>query len=233
MIVYPASEVPQGSMEWFALHVGIPSAGGYDKILTPKTRQLSKSVADYRNRLLADWLLGARPEDVQNAWMQRGHALEARARAWYTWEHGKAVEEVGFVMRDDRLTGCSPDGMVGDDGIIEIKCLSAANHIGYLLDPVDDYMTQVHGQLWVTGRKWCDRITYNPALPSVVRRIERDEAYIADLAAAVETFLVSLVAARERLIAMGIKPGGHRCPDTEIDRRICRCPTCQRQRSVA
>jgi len=209
VIVYDANSDPpcaQGDDTWFALHCGIPSAGGFDRIMTPKTRKLSASSIDYRNRLLADWLLGSRPDDVVSAWMARGKDLEARARAAYEWDHA-AVQEVGFILRDDRMVGCSPDGLVGDDGLIEIKVLSAANHVGYLLGPgQEDYQTQVQGQLWLTDRQWCDRVTWHPEWPMVVRRVERNDEYIADLAAAVDGFIDSLLLCRDQLKAMGLRP---------------------------
>lgn len=200
----------QGGMEWKQARLGIPTASRFGKILTPKTRQYSKQSLDLRLELVAEWRMGAPLEADGTYWMDRGTELEPRAIEWYEFTRGVTVERVGFCARDDGLTGCSPDGLVGDDGGIEIKCPSPKVHMKYLLgidDPADD--TQVQGNLWITGREWWDVISFCPGneavrgLPPVVLRKYRDEDYIADIEAAVNQFLAEMLECREQLDALG------------------------------
>lgn len=196
-------ECEQGTPEWHDARLGIPTASRYGDIVTPKKLELSKSSTTYRNQLLAEWLVGY-PIDWsgQGQWMDRGQELEPKARAFYEMLRDVEVRQVGFILRDDRETGCSPDGLVGEDGGLEIKCPAMHTHIDYLLDPeklVDTYRTQVQGSLYVTGREWWDLMSFNPSLPEVIVRVEPDPAFAAALDAALETFLADLAEAKEKL----------------------------------
>lgn len=196
-------DVVQGSPEWIDARLGIATASEFDQILTPATLKPSKSAIPYRNRLIAEWLLGAPVDDTPHTyWMERGTMLEPEARAWYEMHHDVEVTPAGFVLRDDEKVGCSPDGLVGDLGGLELKCPTPQVHVGYLIDPdslVAKYRHQVQGCLYVTGRAWWDIVSYHPELPKVVRRIERDATYIAALTAALDSFLADLGATKERL----------------------------------
>lgn len=218
------TEYEQGSEQWYRAHMGRPTVGGYERIIQPKKMGLSSQHIQYRNKLLEQWALAAMPMDVHTAYMARGTDLEHEARCWYAWEHDCDVEQVGFVERADGLTGGSPDGLVGDDGIIEIKCFGAANHLGYLYEPEDDYPIQCQGLMMLTGRKWVDRVTYHPQLPSVVRRIERNDEYIEALADCLTTFLGALQEAKARLIELGVKPKKipDPCPHGLSNPAVCR-----------
>lgn len=204
-------DVLQGSPEWLAVRLGIPTASNFKRILTPDRLQLSKQASRYMHEKLVEWLFG-RPvyDEFETAWMERGHAMEDEARAWYSMEFDATVETVGFFTSDDGRVGASPDGLVGDDGIIEIKTLSAVNHVAALLGDADDYRLQVQGQLWIAERKWCDRIYYNPELRPVVEHVERDEEIIEKIASAVTAFNERLDEAKAKLIAMGCKAKGLR-----------------------
>lgn len=192
--------VEQGSMEWLHARLGIPTASRFADILTPKTLKLSKQAGRYRNRLLAEWLLGYPLDDeVDGGWLERGRNQEEEARRWYEFDRGLVVETCGLVLRDDLQVAGSPDGLVGDDGILEIKCPALHTHVGYLLEGPPDYRSQVQGYLYLTGRKWADVLSYSPQLPSVVERVERDEAYIAALGEALDGFIADLQRCRERL----------------------------------
>lgn len=194
----------QGSQEWLEARMGIPTASRFSRILTPKTRKLSAQRERLKHELLAESYLGYPIEWEPTQFMERGTDLEDRARAWYEFDRDVEVREVGFCLRDDGLTGCSPDGLVGDDGGLEIKCRGAAPHMAALLgdDDIAD-MTQIMGSLWITGREWWDVLAFNPAFPSVRIRVYRDEDYIADLAAAVDQFLEELAEGRELLERVG------------------------------
>ncbi len=193
----------QGTPEWFQARLGIPTCSRLDEVLTPKTLKLSTSAGKYRNQLLAEWLVGY-PLDFggSSAWMDRGIELEPEARAFYELRNDVEVETVGCILRDDEMMGGSPDGLVGEDGGLEVKCPALHTHVGYLLDPaslVAEYRSQVQGNLYVTGRKWWDVLSYFPDMPDVTVRVERDETYIAALDVALAGFVSDLLAARAKL----------------------------------
>lgn len=180
MIIY--WEMEQRSEAWYAARLGVPTASRFDKIITP-TGKASTQSEDYCNTLVAEWLMGAPVDIEQNFWMQRGTELEPEAVAAYEFEHDMDTQEVGFVTTDDGWIGASPDRMVGEDGIVEVKCPAPHTHIGYLLkgELPGGYRAQVQGQLMVTERQWCDWISYHPDMPMVVVRVYRDEEYIEQL----------------------------------------------------
>jgi len=200
----------QGSAAWHKARLGIPTGSQFSKILTPATRKPSTQAHGYMMTLLAEWLTGEPSGADASAFMDRGTQLEPLARKWYSFERDVDVREVGIVLRDDEMVGASPDGLVGDDGTIEIKNPSASTHVGYLLDPsgLNGYFAQVQGALWLTGRAWTDVISYNPAMPPVVVRVPRDEKFIEALDREVSAFVVRLKAARARLEKLGCTAAG-------------------------
>ena len=186
-------DVEQNSEEWLYARLGIPTASEFGRILTPKTMKLSASSEGYIDELIAERLLGEPLEDNSSTWMARGHKLEESARRYYEFVMDCKVSPGGFVLLDNRQAGCSPDGFVGDDGGVEVKCPSAKGHVGYLRAGLPaKFMPQVQGCMWITGRKWWDLMSYNPAIPPVIVRIERDDAYIGKLSAAVLEFVERL-----------------------------------------
>lgn len=189
----------QGSPEWIHARLGLPTASNFDRLIT-KTGKPSASADKYLAKLCAEWFLGCPLDDFQSGYMERGTGMEAEAVASYEFENNVDTTECGLCLRDDGKVGASPDRLVGEDGILEIKCPSAETHMGYILNgPPDEYRPQVQGQLWITGRMWCDLNCYHPTLPPVRVRIERDEEFIADLSKIVEAFVVKLEAAKARL----------------------------------
>ena len=173
--------VEQGSEEWSALRVGVPTASEFSNLLTPKRFELSKSLPKYALRLATEIVLGcplgrdlSRNEDVQ-----RGIYLEEKAALSYEFETGAALMKVGFITDDEGRYGASPDRLVGEEGLLEIKCPRPENHASYVLNGFDDaYFLQVQGQMLVTGRQWCDRYSYCPGLRPYRERTERDEGCI-------------------------------------------------------
>ena len=190
--------VMQNSEEWDALRSGRPTASAFFQIVTPGGK-LSKSSRKYRNRLIAERRNGGPLLDPQSAYqsefMQRGHFLESQAVAAYEFLRNVATQPGGFITTDDGSIGCSPDRLVGDDGLLEIKCPSPAVHMGYVLDGVlgvvEDYYPQLQGQLLITERKWVDIVSYSdvPNFPPVIIRVERDEPYIDNLCSALVEFV--------------------------------------------
>jgi len=192
-------DVEQGSPEWIKARLGLPTASGFSKLVTPGGKASSQA-SGYLNLLAAEWLLGRPVELFTSAWAERGTELEPQARAFYEMETGLKVERVGLILRDDGLAGCSPDGLVGD-GLVELKCPAPQTHVGYLLAgelPVD-YRPQVQGQMLITGAPWVDFLSYHPDLPPFLIRVDRDEKYIALLSGELERLIEDLAAAKDRL----------------------------------
>jgi len=198
---------PQGSGAWAQARLGIPTASRFDQILTPKTMKLSDSSKKLMWELLAEQVLGVPMDGASSGFMQRGEVLEKHAVDYYEMQRGVDTEPGGVILTDDRRAGCSPDRIVGLDGLLEIKCPSPANHIGYMLDPLGiGYRCQVQGQLWVAEREWVDTISYHPEMPTVLVRQVRDEAFIKALAAAVHQFNEMIEDSKALLKKLGYFP---------------------------
>lgn len=182
-------DMEQGTDEWHQARLGIPTASNFDKIVT-STGAKSKQAAGYMDDLLAGWLMGKPAETYTNRHMERGTELEPDARSAYEFIYEKDVQQVGFVIRDDGLCGCSPDGLIGDDGGLEIKSPTPGVHVSYLRSQrlPAKYVQQVQGAMWICERNWWDFISYHPDMPLVRVPVERDEPYIAKLETAVLAF---------------------------------------------
>lgn len=191
----------QGSQEWHDLRRGVPTASEFQRILPPKTRKPGAGARSYLEELIGDKMsiyYRENAESFTNKAVRWGEQCEAEARKWYALERNVDVELVGFCTTDDGRFGCSPDGLVGEDGGLELKCPQANTHVGYLLDGVlpTDYMGQVHGSLIVTGRKWWDFLSYAPGLPPLLVRVTPDE-YTEALRKQLDKFWDELQAATE------------------------------------
>lgn len=192
-------DVEQGSAEWRMARLGIPTASQFDKIITP-TGKMSKSADGYAHKLIAEQLLGVPLDDASSGFMERGNVLEQRAVKFYELQRDADTEPAGFLLRDDRRAGCTPDRLVGDAGLLEIKCPAAHTHVGYLLDQEGiGYKVQVQGQLWIAEREWCDTISFNPELPPALVRQERDDKFIAEMEKAVVQFCDMVDELKEKL----------------------------------
>jgi len=186
-------EVEQNTPEWFALRLGIPTASVFSKLLTSKGEP-SKSADDYAAGLAADLRAGEETEKWEgNQWTERGHEIEIAARAWYSLEYDADIRQVGFVTDDNLRYGCSPDGMLGDDGLIEIKSLMGKNHVKAVAyfskykKPPPEYIAQVQGQMLVCERDWCDLVFHHPLVrPTLVIRIKSDAGFQSRLLAQIE-----------------------------------------------
>lgn len=200
----------QGSHEWYQVRLGIPTASRCSEILTPKTLKLSTQSRGYMAELIAERYTGKPADEGNSQWMQRGTELESQARAAYARQTGWTVQTVGFISLDDGSFGASCDGLVGDDGLVEIKCRGLKTVFAYLMDSkplVDACWSQVQGQLFVTGREWCDIFAWHPE-PTwcTTERIERDEKYILALAKALVEFNEEMESRVAALRERGIYP---------------------------
>lgn len=175
----------QGSEEWHALRCGIVTASEVSKVLA---KGQGKGRRKYMNELAGERLTGTVAESFTNAHMERGKAMEDEARAAYTMETANDVTRVGFVANEHM--GASPDGLIGEEGSIEIK--TALPHILVETHRVGrfppEHGAQIQAILWVTERPWCDAWMYWPKINPYLERIHRDERKIAEIAAAVPAF---------------------------------------------
>lgn len=197
-------DVIQGTTEWAALRTGIPTASNFSRILTPGGKP-SRSAEPYLYELLAERMTGQPTVGYTSHWQDRGSRLEEEAVHFFEFQTDLESEKVGFICDDAETIGASPDRLVNEDGLLEIKVPMPGTHAQYLLKKsVDqDYYVQAMGQLMVSGRQWIYVMSYNPAMPAALIRLERDEAYISLLSAAVTTFSLEL----ERQSALCIERG--------------------------
>lgn len=189
----------QGSIEWLAARVGKVTASRVADVIATTKTGYGASRANYMAELIAERLTGQPAERYTNAAMAHGTATEPEARDLYAFMVDAEVEQVGLVEHPIVAdSGASPDGLVGDDGLVEIKCPNTATHIETLLGQTvpAKYVTQMQWQMACTGRQWCDFASYDPRLPESMRifiqRVERDEEYIAWLETEVAKFLTEL-----------------------------------------
>lgn len=198
-------KLEQGSQEWLRSRIGIASGSRFKDILTePKSKadkeagKLSTTAETYLYEL-ASMILTDEAPSFSSAATDWGHEHEPQARMEYELETWNTVEETGMFLHDSRKIGASPDGLVGDDGMIEIKCpFNSVNHVRTVVsgEMPKEHMPQVQGNLWLNGRQWCDFISFDPRISSTgrlfVRRIERDEKYIENLERRVLAFVKQL-----------------------------------------
>jgi len=196
----------QRTDDWYAARCGKATASRFkDAIAALKSGAPAQAQRDYLTELVVERLTQQPIQRFQNAAMTWGTEQEPAARAAYERVTGTSVEETGFVAHDVLLAGCSPDGLVDWDGLVEIKCpWNTAVHIETLLNGMPtEHIPQLQGQMWITGRQWCDFVSYDPRMPAElqlhVQRINRDPAYVADLERRVTEFLAEVGAQVEAL----------------------------------
>ncbi len=199
----------QGSAEWLAIRVGKVTASRVADVVAKTKTGYGASRANYMAELIAERLTGAPAERYTNAAMAWGTEKEPEARALYEFLTDAEITQVGFVPHPTiSMSGASPDGLVSDDGLVEIKCPNTATHIDTLLGQSipAKYETQMQWQMACTGRQWCDFVSYDPRMPDsmrlFVKRVERDSLIIDDLSFDVSTFLVELDHKVENLLAL-------------------------------
>ena len=196
-------DVDQNTEEWFACRVGRPTASNFKLLVTSKGEP-SKSMEGYAQELAGELYAGRHLDTWNgNKYTEYGHETEDEARLAYTIAAEGTVSKGQFVTDDNELYGCSPDGFVGESGLLEIKCLPK-KHIEMLLyfrknkKCPPDFIAQTQGQLFVCEREWVDLFFYRPFLPSLAVRIHRDESFIAKL----DTQIKSCLEYRDKVLAV-------------------------------
>jgi hypothetical protein len=189
----------QRSAEWFAARLGKVTASRVADIVAKTKSGYSTSRANYMAELVCERLTGMQGESFSSAAMVWGTNTEPMARSAYESRMAELVEETGFVLHPTiSMAGASPDGLIGDDGLVEIKCPNTATHIDTLLSDgaPSKYVTQMQWQMACTGRKWCDFVSFDPRMPEEMQmfviRVERNDDVIIELEREVEKFLVEL-----------------------------------------
>jgi putative phage-type endonuclease len=189
----------QRSEEWFAARLGKVTASRIADVCARTKSGWGASRRNYMAELVAERLTGVRAEGFVSAAMQWGTDMEPEARAAYEFYRDASVASVGFVAHPAIAdSGASPDGLVGDDGLVEIKCPGTATHLETLLGATvpEKYVLQMQWQMACTGRQWCDFASYDPRLPESMRlfcdRVKRDEEQIAAIEKDVASFLEEL-----------------------------------------
>ena len=204
----------QGTIGWLLERNGHVTASEFDCIVkTPrKSEGFTDSAMTYLYKLMGEHCAGFPDDDFESFAMKRGSELEPQAREDYMWATGNPVATCGFQKHPTELwIGSSPDGLVGKEGIIEIKCPLTYQHHMKVIDSGEvppEHYAQCQGNLWVTGRSWCDFISYDPRMKKtgmqiVVVRVLRDCSYVETLEERVCRFRDLLI---EKLVKKGIVP---------------------------
>jgi putative phage-type endonuclease len=191
--------IAQGSEAWFAVRCGKVTASRVADVIAKTKTGYGASRANYAAELIAERLTQSTAPSFTNAAMQWGTDQEPHARAAYSFQRDVDVEEIAFVDHPEiAMSGASPDGLVGLDGLVEFKCPNTATHLDTLLSETvpGKYITQMQWQMACTGRSWCDFASFDPRLPPsmqlFVKRVERDASLILDLETEVSAFLAEI-----------------------------------------
>ena len=183
----------QGSPEWFKVRAGCVTASEFSTVMAKgKNGTDSKTRRTYMLKLIGEIMTGEPCESYTNKHMERGKEMEAEARDYYAFMTDLEPVRVGF-LKNGRI-GCSPDSLIGDDGMHEIKTRLPHLHLEALLagELPPEHKAQCQGGLWIAEREWIDFQSYWPKLPPFIKRVYRDEKYIADMSKAVNDFIAEL-----------------------------------------
>src|SRR3990167_807611 len=194
--------VEQGSDEWKAARAGMPTASAFKDALAKgegKTRRA------YMLKLIGERLTGELSEGYSNGHMERGHEYEPDARDAYAWHADVEPVQVGFVVNDGLIdlgpVGCSPDGMVCEAGLLEIKTKLPHIQCEVLLkgEVPTEHLKQIHGAIWVCEREWLDFVSYWPGLPIFIKRVYRDEKIIHELKMGLADFYSEMLELEQKI----------------------------------
>ncbi len=201
--------IEQGTPEWFAQRLGKVTASRVADIIAKTKTGVAASRGNYLAQLVAERLTGQAAESFKSGAMQHGTETEPMARMAYETETGQMVTEVAMIQHPKiEMAGASPDGLVGEDGLVEIKCPNTSTHIATLMadKAPSGYMAQMQWQMACTGRAWVDFVSFDPRMPEdmqlFIKRVPRDEKLIAEYEAEVIKFLAEVQETVEKLIEL-------------------------------
>ena len=195
-------DVEQGTDEWLNLRFGWITASRFKDVMAGGAGKTRKA---YMYHLAAEILTGERAESYTNEYMEWGTQTEPQARAMYELDSGNSVDQVAFIRHDTLKAGCSPDGLIGESGLVEFKCPKTTTQIETFLSGKmpTTHVAQVQGQLWISEREWCDFVSFDPRINGEASyfciRVERDEKKIKEIEQAVIKFQDDLFATLELL----------------------------------
>lgn len=188
----------QGSLDWHRIRMGCATASEFGTIIAKGRGEngASKGRQTYMYKLAGELLTDLPAEVFSNEHMLRGQMMEDEARDWYAMQRDVEPQRIGFLRAalGGGYCGASPDSLIGDDGLLEVKTRLPHLQIPVLLAGAlpEEHVAQVQGQLWLSGRQWCDYVSYWPKLKPLIVRVPRDDVYITRLATSVELFLAEL-----------------------------------------
>lgn len=201
--------IEQGTPEWFAQRLGKVTASRISDIIAKTKTGVSASRGNYLAQLVAERLTGQTADSFKSGAMQHGTETEPQARMAYEAETGLMVSEVAMIEHPTiAMSGASPDGLVGEDGLVEIKCPNTSTHIATLLadKAPSGYIPQMQWQMACTGRQWVDFVSFDPRMPEdmqlFIKRVLRDNALIAEYEAEVVKFLAEVQETVDKLIVL-------------------------------
>ena len=196
----------QRTYDWFADRLGKVTASRIGDLMAKTKSGYSTSRENYKVEKILEILTGQQGDTFTNAAMQWGTDQEPNAKAAYEFEQGVTIEDVGFISHPTiEKAGASPDGLIGDDGLIEVKCPNSATHLKTLLNGSIErkYILQMQWQMACTGRQWCDFVSYDPRFDIerqlFITRVVRDDVLIAEIESEVEAFLEEVQGDLDRL----------------------------------
>lgn len=182
----------QGSLEWLAARAGIPTASEFDNLVTPEFKIRTGEMPNtYLAQKIAEFWTGGAIAGYMSLDMEFGKILEEQAIPFYELTFDEEIQRVGLITTNDGKIGCSPDGLIGDNCGIEIKCPNADTHVKYLLsgEVPKQYLAQIHGGMFVTGRPLWRFMSYRRGFPPLIKAVERDEKIQATLKQSLDYFL--------------------------------------------
>lgn len=195
-------DIEQGTDEWFSLRLGVITASRFSDVLA-KGKGITRQ--NYMMDLAAEILTDAKAEQYTNQYMEWGTKTEPQARAMYELDSGIEVDLISFIKHDKMRVGCSPDGLVSNNGLVEFKCPKTTTQIETILKGKMPpcHNPQVQGQLWISEREWCDFVSFDPRIKTgssyFCVRIYRDEDYIKNLENEVSIFESELMELVDKL----------------------------------
>lgn len=195
-------DMPQGSEEWLNARMGLITASKFKDVMAKGKGKTRKS---YMYQIAAEVITSMREESFTNGYMEWGTETEPQAREMYEFVSGNAVVEVGMIVNDENTIAASPDGLVGEEGTVEFKCPKTTTQIETFLSGKmpTGHAAQVQGQLWVSGREWCDFVSFDPRIDGEASyfcvRVERDVDAIAEIEEACDKFEIELTEMIQKL----------------------------------